>query len=350
MGLEQLVQNGPTGLVAGYMGGAKAGADLRSSLATSGQTLAQTDRYTQETPSFLQKSRADARAAELGNMQGEADAAAGVYGAKAGVSIENAKVDALKAKQALEQMPAEHRAKYMAAIQQGNMQMLDLVEQTLTQTSDVPSTIGIIEQQYPQVTQDPSWNMEKQKVGRMAPQAALNYIREMKAKLASSDAYGDAGFQGKMIQQNAQDAAAMERTKYTADAGLRGDQIRANAAAAGSTKQNAAEIVRDLAGQAADAYKAGDVETGNKLIYQINAINKARPDEPEFAGIPGKPGNQVKPLNGAKAKTSAAWGSWSDAKKQDLLDTLKKHPDQIDRASQMFDISADWLRKQTGAK
>lgn len=224
-----------TGIAGGYNAGIRDRASLDSTLADLAQKQATTERYTGETPSYLQKSQAQATSADLANAQPQADVAAGVPGQRAQANLGDAKVSALKAQQALQQMPPEHRAKLLDAIHKGNMQMLDLVEQTLTQTSDVPTTISTIEQQYPEVTKDPSWNAEKATVAKMAPQEALNYIRNMKAKLASSSAYGSSEMQGKMIMQDQEQAGRERLANIQGQYGLKEAQQRASSTASKPT-------------------------------------------------------------------------------------------------------------------
>ena len=216
------------GMAGGFNQGIRDRADLNTTLAGLAQKQAELQRYTGETPSYLQKSQAQATAADLANAQPQADVAAGVPGQRAQANLGDAKVSALKAQQALQQMPPEHRAKLLDAIHKGNMQMLDLVEQTLTQTSDVPTTISTIEQQYPEVTKDPSWQNEKTNVSKMAPQEALNYIRKMKAKLASSSAYGSPEMQSKMALEDQQQAGRERIANIQGQYGLKEAQQRAS--------------------------------------------------------------------------------------------------------------------------
>jgi len=112
------------GIGASWQQGAKEGMDLRSTLANTQFQNAQTDRYTQETPSYLRKSEAGARSAELGNLQGEADLAAGVPTATAQKSYAQAQLEAKKAEAALDQLPAETRIKMYTQVNQESTGML----------------------------------------------------------------------------------------------------------------------------------------------------------------------------------------------------------------------------------
>jgi hypothetical protein len=309
-----------TGIAGGYQQGLRDRADLDTTLATLAQKQAETQRYTGETPSYLRKGEAGARTAELANVQGEADLAAGVPQQKAQENLMSAKQKAREAQQTWERLPQEHKAKMINAIKSKQMEMFDTIEQTLAQTSDVPGTIALIEQQYPNVTQDQGWNAAKQQVSNMSPQQAMNEIRKMKASMASSDAYGSPEMQGKRVLEDQQQAGREKIANIQGQFGLAGAQTRA--ASGGTGKQNAAEILLDLSTRYVQALQAGDTTTADQLLWQINAVKNTKPDEPSFAGFPGKPGTQVKPLD----KSSSGVINLDEPQPQKAAPQTRPHP------------------------
>lgn len=232
------------GMAGGYRQGLRDRSALDTTLVDLEQKRAQTQRYTGETPSYLRRGEAGARTAELANVQPEADLSAGVPQAKAQENLMSAKQKAREAQQAWERLPQEHKTKMINAIKSKQMEMFDTIEQTLAQTSDVPGTIALIEQQYPDVTQDQGWNVAKQQVSNMTPQQAMNEIRKMKASMASSDAYGSPEMQGKMVFEDQQQAGRKEIANIQGQYGLQ--EANAKAASAGSKPTTEQFIVNQL--------------------------------------------------------------------------------------------------------
>ena len=223
------------GMAGGYQQGLRDRSALDTTLADLEQKRAQTQRYTWETPSYLRRGEAQARTAELANVQPEADLAAGVPQAKVQENLMSAKQKAREAQQAWERLPQEHKTKMINAIKSKQMEMFDTIEQTLAQTSDVPGTIALIEQQYPDVTQDQGWNAAKQQVSNMTPQQAMNEIRKMKASMASSDAYGSPEMQSKMALEDQQQAGRERIANIQGQYGLKEAQQRASSTASKPT-------------------------------------------------------------------------------------------------------------------
>lgn len=233
MGLEQLIQNGPTGLVAGYMGGAAAGTDLRSKLATAGQTLAQTDRYTQETPSYLQKSRADARSAELGNLQGEADLAAGVPGAKAQESLMSARQKAQQAEAEFKNWPAKHKLQLMDQMGQQVDKFNQVGLQLLQFSGSTGEAIQQMAQAYPDITKDPQFTQWAKQYGNMPKEQALAAFKFEMQKYASGIATTREKFQAEALQEDQKGQQALEQGAQRGQYGIAEAQVRADTTAAG---------------------------------------------------------------------------------------------------------------------
>jgi hypothetical protein len=206
------------GMAGGYQAGLQDKAGLNTTLLKNRQQEAETSRYAGETPSYLQKGQAQAESARLGNLQSQADEQAGVYGAKSQESLATARQKALEAKQAWQRMPQEQKTKMLTAVKNGQMELFDTIEQTLSQSNSVPNTIAFIEQQYPEMVNDKGWAMAKQQVSKMSPQEAMSKIRSMKASMASSDIYGSAEHQGKMQLEEMQQAGALQRAQVGAEA------------------------------------------------------------------------------------------------------------------------------------
>lgn len=80
------------GIAGGFNQGVRDRAGLDTTLAELEQKKAELQRYTGETPSFLRKSEAGARTAELANLQSDADVAVGVPQAKSGQSMQEAQL------------------------------------------------------------------------------------------------------------------------------------------------------------------------------------------------------------------------------------------------------------------
>lgn len=242
MDLGQLAQlTRDTGIAPGYLRGIESGTNLAQTVANTDKARAELSRYQAETPTYLQQKQQELEKARLGNLQGQADKTAGVYGAKAQESVATSKQKALEAQQAWERLPEEHKTKMLTAVKNKNMEMLDSLETMLAQTSDVPGTIAWIEQQYPEVTKDSTWASLRQQYSKMPAQQALNFIKSTKAKLASSDFYGSAEGQGRMILEDQQQGNRMELERLRGQQGLQEASVRASAA--GGTKPTTEQFI-----------------------------------------------------------------------------------------------------------
>lgn len=230
----------------GALGAMQAGqrrglADMSTQLGND-QKAAETARYTAQTPDSNRVLSAQARSGELGNMQGEADAAAGVPGANAQNSAQQAQLKAAQAKAAFEQLPVETQTKFHKAVQEKNSAMLNNLEQVITQTGDTRQAIASIERDYPQVTQDSGWVQAKQHFLTMPAGDVLKEIRSKKAAIASSNTYGDANFQGKMIENDSNNASHERVAQIQAGATLGAATTRAGAT---GNKPTTAQFIHD---------------------------------------------------------------------------------------------------------
>lgn len=308
MGLDTLGKDfAETGMMPGFLSGQTHGAGLASTIAGTRQKGLESDRYAQATPLELERMGLANESSRLGNLQGKADEQAGVHGLKA-------KQTAMEAQAVMQKLPYETKNKIASMVKEKNNQVLEIMEQTLTTTGSSQAAMEAVLGLYPEMAQDPGWARAQQQYMSLPPDKVLQEVKLARHKLASSNAFADPTFQGKYLEEDQRQQGRMELADKQGQFGLREAGIRAAAGGgSGSDKQNAAEIIRDLSGQAAEAYAAGNKALGDKLIYQINAINKARPDEPEFAGIPGKPGNMVKPLEtGAPAPAPSGYVRGAD--------------------------------------
>lgn len=217
------------GALGAYQAGQRRGlADMGTRIAND-QRSAELERFTAQTPDSNRLMAAQARAGELGNMQGEADAAAGVHGAVAGKTAQQARLEAERAKAAFDQLPLETQAKFHNGVREKNAAMLNNLEQVITQTGDLGQAVSLIETEYPDVVKDKGWAQAKQRYMSLTPDQVLQEIRTKKASLASSNAYGDPKFQGDMIKQDAALASAERQQKMQADASIGAARERAAA-------------------------------------------------------------------------------------------------------------------------
>lgn len=261
--LETLFQT--SGLAPGYMAGLSKGISDKELQARTAQQQAETARYSQATPFELQKLGLSNEAARLGNLSGQAKEQVGGYAAQADQELNEARQKGLQAKQAWEQLPEEHKIKMANAINQKTSQFLDTVEQVLSRTNNVPQTIATIEQQFPEISQDKGWATAKMSVQGMSPDQALSYLRQTKAKLASSNFYGSEKGQGELIVQDLKNQGGLEQ------------QALANQGAANTAGiKSAVEKSPTMAGLLQERMSALRTETNPEvrkiLQWEINAI------------------------------------------------------------------------------
>ena len=191
MGLAEILSQPtrPTGMVSGYMSGLESGTNMAATNAQTAQQGLASQRYAAETPTYLQHAQNTSEAARLANLPGQANEQAGVYPAEAQSNLGKAKLTAQQAKAAMETLPKETQAKLYSEINKGTAGLLEHISNTLDQTNNVEQTIQSIEQQLPQVINDPGWQAEKQKLkGKTSQQAKLE-INQMRANHASSSDY-----------------------------------------------------------------------------------------------------------------------------------------------------------------
>lgn len=234
----------------GALGAMQAGqrrglADMATQLSNE-RSAAETARYTAQTPDSNRVLAAQATSGELGNLQGQADQAAGVHGATAQKTVAQARLEAEKAKAAFDQLPMEIQTKFHNGVRDKTKAMLDNLEQVLTQTGDLNAAVASIESQFPGVVKDTGWAQAKQQYGRLTAQQVLQEIRAKRAKLASSDAYGNPEFQGKMIQQDALLASQERQQGVQANATLGAAQLRGSAETKPTAEQFIYQQLREL--------------------------------------------------------------------------------------------------------
>jgi hypothetical protein len=270
MGLAEILNQPtrPTGMVSGYMSGLESGTNIAATNAQTAQQGLQSQRYAAETPGFLQRQKYDNETARLGTLPGQADEQAGVYQAESQSKLEKAKLEAQKVQAAYETLPAETKAKLHAEINKGTNALLTQVSDTLKQTGSIEQTIQSIEQQVPKVTQDPTWQAEKQKIIKMNPQQALAFIDQMRAKMASSAAYGSQPQQEKMIGADQQHQYDMELQRLRNEGNLAEVGARTVSAKNPTQAQFIREQIKIINPNAPEA------EISKKTLEQMSIIEK----------------------------------------------------------------------------
>lgn len=261
MPLEDLVRDFNTGgLGSTWSAGQKYAADRESTLANTAQRQAETQRYTGETPTYLDQKRAELEKSRLGNLQGQAMESAGVYGQEAEAAKYKKMMEAKQAKQLWDNADPELKAK---AQTEAHKLSQDLITIGLEGYNSTGKIVGAFNAQA-QFIQANAHRMPEGEAQRMLaevekglvkadqmygrnPQAWYAKALQQAKEMANIKMASDPTQQGKLGAQAAQDAAAMERTKYTADAGIREADIRASAPT-GETKENTTMAIRRLAG------------------------------------------------------------------------------------------------------
>lgn len=244
-----------SGLAPGYVDAVKQGASLNSTIATTAQTQAQTDRYTQETPSFLRTSEATARKGELGNMQGEADAAAGMPGLNAESARLKKQVEVKQAQKAWDDWDPNLKAQ---AVEEGRKQTGELINIAMEGFRSTGTIVGAAnaQAQYVQANAHKLPPGEADKIlasieaGRVKadqkyrnnPQAFYDDMMKQAQTLANSKASLDP----KVIGQRFQDEAHMDRVIEQNKGTLAAAGVRAEGGGA-EKNENTTVAIRRLA-------------------------------------------------------------------------------------------------------
>lgn len=223
------------GMAGGFNQGIRDRAGLDTTLAGLAQKQAELQRYTGETPSYLQKSNAQARTAELANVQGEADLAAGVPGAKAGQSMQEAQLKAKQAEQALAQMPSQAKIQMMDQMAKEVESFNQLGLQALQFSGSTQEAIQRMAEQYPDITKDPQFKQWAKQYGNMPREKALAAFKFEMQKYASGIATTREKFQTEALQEDQKQQGRMELGAQTGQFGLQEAQQRASSAAAKPT-------------------------------------------------------------------------------------------------------------------
>ena len=256
MPLEDIVRDFNTGgLGSTWSAGQKYAADRESTLANTAQRQAETQRYTGETPTYLDQKRAELEKSRLGNLQGQAMESAGVYRQEAEAAKYKKMMEAKQAKQLWDNADPEIKAKAQADAHKLSQEAITIGLEGFNSTGTI---VGAFNAQA-QFIQANAHRMPEGEAERMLaevekglvkadqmygrnPQAWYAKALQQAKEMANIKMASDPTQQGKLGAQAAQDAAAMERTKYTADAGIKEAGIRAASAAAGGDKPTMATV------------------------------------------------------------------------------------------------------------
>ena len=223
------------GMAGGYQQGIRDRAGLDTTLAGLAQKQAELQRYTGETPSYLQKSRADARTAELANVQGEADLRAGVPQAKSGQSMQEAQLKAKQAEQALAQMPSQAKIQMMDNMSKEVESFNQLGLQLLQFSGSTGEAIQRMAEQYPDITKDPQFKQWAKQYGNMPREKALAAFKFEMQKYASGIATTREKFQTEALQEDQKQQGRMELGAQQGQFGLQEAQTRGAATSAKPT-------------------------------------------------------------------------------------------------------------------
>lgn len=223
------------GMAGGYQQGIRDRAGLDTTLAGLAQKQAELQRYTGETPSYLKNSNAQARTAELANVQGEADLAAGVPQAKSRQSMQEAQLKAKQAEQALNQMPAQAKLQMMDNMAKEVESFNQLGLQLLQFSGSTGEAIQRMAEQYPDITKDPQFKQWAKQYGNMPREKALAAFKFEMQKYASGIATTREKFQTEALQEDQKQQGRMELGAQQGRFGLQEAQQRASATSAKPT-------------------------------------------------------------------------------------------------------------------
>lgn len=218
------------GIAGGFNQGVRDRAGLDTTLAELEQKKAELQRYTGETPSFLRKSEAGARTAELANLQSDADVAVGVPQAKSGQSMQEAQLKAKQAEQALAQMPSQAKIQMMDQMAKEVDSFNQLGLQLLQFSGSTAEAIQRMAEQYPDITKDPSFTQWVKQYGNMPREKALSAFKFEMQKYASGIATTREKFQTEALQEDQKQQGRMALGEQTGRFGLQEAQSRASIA------------------------------------------------------------------------------------------------------------------------
>lgn len=240
------------GMAGGFNQGIRDRAGLDTTLAGLAQKKAELQRYTGETPSYLQKSNAQARTAELANLQPEAEATLGVPEVKAGTSLTEAKISAEKADEVRRQLGPQKTMQMLHEIEQQSTATLGAMRQYLSQYPTADQAIAAFRQSHPQLTQDPGFNAEAAKYKGKPSAQALQELEASATSVAKGIANAKAETQAELMKVQAQGQNQKDVANIQAQASVQGDRIRAAASGAEGGKENTTMAIRRLSAIIAD--------------------------------------------------------------------------------------------------
>ena len=218
------------GIAGGFNQGIRDRAGLDTTLAGLEQKKAELQRYTGETPSYLQRSNATARTAELANVQSEADVAAGVPAAKAQESLMTAQQKAAEAKKVLDGMGAKTKLEMMDQMSQKVEKFNQLGLQLLQFSGSTEEAIQRMAEAYPEITKDPQFTQWVKQYGNMPREKALSAFKFEMQKYASGIATTREKFQTEALQEDQKQQGRMALGEQTGRFGLQEAQSRASTA------------------------------------------------------------------------------------------------------------------------
>lgn len=202
-----------------YGTGQKSYSDLQSVLANTEATRANTARTEALTPLEAERQR-------LGNLQGQADEQAGVYGAKAEEGLWSARQKARQAQQAWEQLPEEHKVKMLTMTKEKTTAVIKGALTQVMATGDPQAAVQFIEQNLPEATKDKGWQQAVQQYSTMSADQVIAKMNETLARLGSSDVMGSPQQQGAMISEDQKHQHAMELERLRGENAARTAQSR----------------------------------------------------------------------------------------------------------------------------
>lgn len=300
-------------------------AGLRGTLASTAQTQAQTARTQGLTPYEVE-------AARLGNLQGQADEAAGVQGAKSEQSLWEAKQKARQAQQAWEQLPEEHKVKMLTLTKQKSTAVIKGALTEVMKTGDTMAAVRFIEQNLPEAAQDKGWQQAIQQFQSLSPDQAIAKMNDSLARLASSDVMSDPKQQGEMISAEQKHGYDMELERLRGDNQFRTAQTKPPAADNLTNPEliaqwmgiyqdeNQPPAVREKARQALDYLAKAGIQTKEGLLSPQTTIK-----ETALPLIPGTSAAKAQERQRLYSQYMDAWNSAeSEEERRDLTEQAIK--------------------------
>ena len=249
MALEDILRDRQNlGIGASWAKGEREGADLRSLTASTNLTNLQSDRYAQETPSYLRKGEAAARTAELANVQGEADLAAGVPGAKAELSAKETQLKAQQAQTALDQWPASAKLQYVDQLGKRIDKFNEVGLQLLQFSGSTGEAIQRMAEVEPEMTKDAQFKQWAAQYKDMPRDQALNAFKFEMQKYSSGIATTREKFQAEALAQDQKGQQALALDEQRGRQGLA--EVQARAVNTPEKAPNAVQRIQELMQQA----------------------------------------------------------------------------------------------------